>query len=266
MKYADYKKEDLVFVTKKNWTKKEMQEFLDTCPENEHLDDVLKELEKLSEAINNGEIKRNKWGELNKNSLKAYAKNTSYIHYGKTSTGYWSTISDNDAYVMIDGDAKRITSWYDPKNLIDRCKDKNNIERRFKELSYKYEKAEQSWAKNIESKNYSAINEERIDANNKLDSILGYLNICVPNYCEDQSYDYGDGRRYISYRTNGKYLRGSDYTWHNSYGELLVNNVPLSTSKANELFDMTMEMSQKIKEIIDEYKPKFDKAFNKEGR
>ena len=25
MKYADYKKEDLVFVTKKNWTKKEMK-------------------------------------------------------------------------------------------------------------------------------------------------------------------------------------------------------------------------------------------------
>lgn len=266
MKYADYRKEDLVFIKKEDWTREEMKEFIDTCPENEHLAEVLEELKGLSEAIDAGEIKRNKWGELNKNSLRAYAKNTSYIHYGKTGSGYWRCVSDNDAYVMIDGDYRRITYRNDPQYIIDRYKDGGNIEQRFKELSYKYKNAEELWVKRIEKENYSAINKERIKANNRLDAILNRLDICIPNSCVDDCYDYGDGNYYVNYKANSTYLRGSDYTWHSSYGEILVNNVPLSTDKANELYDMTMEMSQKIEAIINEYKPKFKEAFNREGR
>lgn len=33
MKYVDYRKEDLIFLCKEDWTDKEMKEVLDTCKE-----------------------------------------------------------------------------------------------------------------------------------------------------------------------------------------------------------------------------------------
>ena len=268
MKYADYKKEDLIFVKKDNWTKEEMKEFLDTCPENIHLTEILDELKKLSEAIDNGEVKKCRYSGLNKSSLKAYIKkNGTYLSYGKPSRCFSYSSDDNYAYVMIDGDPKYITSKYDPIDIINTYKDGGNIEHRFRILSNKYSKAERLWADSIERENYSAVNKERIKANSKLNSVIRSLDVSVPNLCEDNCYDYDNGGYYVHYSTGTVGFKGYDYGWNrNQYGEILVNNIPLSTNKANEIYDMTMEMSQKIKEIINEYKPKFDKAFNKEGR
>ena len=265
MKYEDYKKENLIFIKKDNWTKEEMKEFLDTCPENIHLTEILDELKKLSEAIDNGEVKKCRYSGLNKSSLKAYIKkNGTYLRYGKTGR---YTSDNNYAYVMIDGDPKYITSKYDPTDIINTYKDGGNIEYRFRILSNKYSTAEQAWANEIERENYRAVNKERIKANDRLNSVIRLIDIYVPNLCEDNCYDYDDGNYYVHYSAGAIGFKGNDYGWHrNQYGEILVDNIPLSTNKANEIYDITMEMSQKIQEIINEYKPKFDKAFNKERR
>lgn len=58
MKYDNYKIENLFFASNEvaNWSIEEKREFLETCPENEHLSEAIEEVKRFREADKNGEI------------------------------------------------------------------------------------------------------------------------------------------------------------------------------------------------------------------
>ena len=260
MTYNEYKIENLTFLKgTKDWTIEEKREFLETCPENKGLDKTLEDLKELKKALEEGLVKQREYHAINKNSLKAYlAKRDANIKYGRPWHSYLFS-DDKDFYIHLDGSYKCITHTYDVESLIKYIESDENTNSRFETLASTYSKKENDWSKGIEENRYRATHAEQIAANKKLDSIMSGLIVTAAVGFENGHF----GRQECKFLT----MRPtSDYWYHHSnYGEILVNNAPLTEAQATELTDMLMEMSKKVADIINEYKPVIDKAMGKKG-
>lgn len=260
MKYADYKIENLVFMKGTDgWSIEEKKEFLDTCPENEGLSKTIEDLKELNTAIIDGVVKRNTYGEINKNSLKAYInKHDVNILYGKPNRRYYYLDDGKDFYILADGSYATISRGWDVTNLIEKYTEDKYIETRFDTLARSYEEKEDKWSKNVESDRYKATHGDQIKANKKLDKLMDSLRIEVPVGLETDTWGYTTCK-------TSKLSIGDYWFSHNEYGEITINKTPFTEDQAVELTEVVMEMSQKISAIIDEYRPTFDKAFGKKG-
>lgn len=248
MKYADYKREDLIFLKKTTdrWTINEKKEFLDSCPENEGLAETIEQLKALAQALEDGEVKCNRYGEINKSSMKAYLnRHDTNIRYGKANRYYYG--DSKDFYFNVDG----VNQTFNYKsNITDHIKkygEESDIERRFERLANEYASREKHFAEQIEQESYKAINADRIAANKKLDKVLDHLRIEIPASVETDKYGYVNALSRSMMNYDFKYS-------HNNYGEILVNNRPLSEDRATELMNTILEMSAKISDIMDEYR------------
>ena len=259
MKYADYKIENLVFLKKETdtWSLEEKKEFLETCPENAGLKDTIEQLKEISQAIEDGVVKVNRYHEINKNSLKAYLANKkTNIRYGQPSRRYYYMSDTKDFYFMVDGDYEYVTRSYNIDGIIEKYESDKCIEHRFNALSNNYFDKEQRWAKQIETESYEALHADRIKANKKLDKVLGSLRIDIPLSINETTGWYVECSTECFSTFDFPYSR-------NYYGEVTVNNVPLTETQATELTNTVLEMSAKINEIIKEYKDTIGAALGK---
>lgn len=254
MNYNEYKIEDLTFLkeTYKDWTTEEKKEFLDSCPENSGLPKTIEDLKGIKAAIESDEIKTNKWGEINKSSMKAYLKrNSTNIIYGVPYRKYWS--SENNFYFNVDGAFAIIGGMLSIDNLIEKF-DGGNIEERFKTLAEKYRQKEKDWSYKIETESYKATHKDQITANKILNAMLDAVRIELPTGVTIDSFGYTRTEKYdfrffnIPHRTS-------------QYGEITVNGVPFSEDKAKELTALVQEMTDKLLEVMNEYQGEIERRF-----
>lgn len=261
MKYETYKIENLVFMKgTDNWSIDEKKEFLETCPENSELAKTIEGLKELKTALDDGVVKTNTYGEINKNSLKAYInRHDTYILYGKPNRRYFYSDDSKDFYILADGSYNLISRGWDIDSLIEKYTDDKYIEKRFDTLAHAYTEKEDKWSKQVESDRYKATHTEQIAANKKLDLVLDSLHVEVPVTFKENEWG-----RMECLKTQLRMT--SDYWYsHNEYGEILVNKTPLTEKQATELTDMIMEMSEKISAIVNEYKANIDQIMGKKG-
>lgn len=264
MKYADYKKENLVFLKKETdtWNANEKREFLETCPENAGLEDTIGQLKELLQAIKDGVVKENRYGEINKNSLKAYLnRNDTNIMYGRPYRHYSWGNDSKDFYFKVDGSYELISRTYTIDSLIQKYDGGGDIERRFNHIAEYYYKTEETWSKNIENERYTATNADQITANKKLLKALDSLRIEIP-----VSVDIDKTGYFERINCDVAKIMGYDFPYsRNNYGEVLVNNRPFTEKQATELLNMVMEMSLRINDIINEYKGAIGVALGNKG-
>ena len=258
MKYADYKIEKLIFLKgTDDWSVEQKKEFLDTCPENADLEKTIEDLKQLNEAIIDGTVKRNEYGEINKNSLKAYInKHDTNILYGRPARRYFYSDDSKDFYILFDGSYFIFSRGYQVNDLIEKLTDDKYIEKRFDTLARSYREKEDKWSKQIENDRYTATHTEQIEANKKADLLLDALDIQIPVGFQESEWGRLECKK--------AQLRRGDYWYsHNEYGEIVVNKVPLTEDQATKLTDMILEMSGKIAEIMDEYRADINKMMGK---
>lgn len=259
MKYADYKIENLVFMKGTDgWSIEEKKEFLESCPENADLKNTIEDLKQLNEAIIDGIVKRNTYGEINKSSIKAYInKHETNIRYGRPSSRHYFYSDDSkDIYVYVDGSYSLINRGWEVNSLIEKLTDDKYIEKRFDTLARVYAEKENKWSKQVEDDRYTATHTEQIAANKKLDLLMDALDIQIPTGFKEGHFGRLECKK--------AQLRRGDYWYsHNDYGEIMVNKVPLTEKQATELTDMILEMSGKIVEIMDEYRADINKMMGK---
>ena len=243
MKYSDYKKENLIFLTKTDWTEEEMREVLDTFPESKDGEKVREAVNKVIEALNDGTIKVNGW-KIDKRSAKAYANTHDMIYYGRTGRGYYSS-RDNEFHVCIDGREISIQDEFDARRIIEYIDD---IEKRFERVSYEYRSAEERYKKAMEVETYEKENRERIIANKIADCYLSKFELRILKSYENYRYSDED---IPSYSIEDKTLRGSAFTWHNSYGEIEFHNKVLSKEDAEKIIEIMKEANRKVELIMD---------------
>ena len=259
MKYENYKIENLVFMNGTDgWSMDEKKEFLETCPENGGLQKTLEDLKALKTALEEEIVKCNKYGEINKNSLKAYlTRHDTNIMYGSPWRRYYAS-SDKDFYFNVDGSYQIISRGWQIEDFIEKYTDDGRISERFDTISRIYSEKENKWAKDIETNRYKATHGEQIAANKKLDLLLDSLDIIIPVGFQEGSFGRLECKK--------AQLRRGDY-WLpcNEYGEILINKTPFTEDQANELTDTILEMSKKIAAIVDEYRGTIDQALGRKG-
>lgn len=238
MKYEDYKIEDLVFLTKKDWTEEEMKEVLDTFPESNQTEQIREALNNVIEAIDNEIIKTNRWGEINKQSARAYANKHDHIMYSNSSwnKGLYIYIDGDKHYMPYESDAKRIIKYLD------------DINKRFDCICYRYIESETRYKREKETNEYEVTNRERIIANRIADCYLNKFEIRILE--SFQNYRCSD-REIPSYRAEDKTVRGSYYTSHNRYGEIEFYNKVVSKEDAEKIIEIMIEANRKAELIMD---------------
>lgn len=253
MRYEDYKIENYVFMNKEyeNWTEEEKQEVLDTFPESKEAPEILKALEVLCTNIDTGELKTNKYGEINGMSAKSYASKHDYIYYGSRDS--WSSTSR--LYVVLDGTVRQITRKYNAEDIINYINAKGNERRsyfgnRFEKIAELYTKKEKDNYEAACKRDYKEINKERIDANKKAELMLNQTRIEVlTNFYPD-----GDGD-YQTYQYHGqdarKEFKGYNYTYKNQYGELKMCGEIVSKEDADKITEMLLDLNTRIGYMID---------------
>lgn len=242
MKYADYKVKDLVFLTKEDWTEEEMKEVLDTFPESNQTEQIRGALNNVIEAIDNEIIKTNRWGEINKQSARAYANKHNYLMYGNGS-GYWYSI--NGLYIRIDGEEFALRYKSDVEKRIQYLDD---IKKRFKNICNKYVKSEERYKKEKETNDYETANRERIIANRIASCYLSEFEIKIlKNF---KKYKYLD-EVIPEYTTETKRIRGNDFAYYNHYGEIEFHNKVLSKEDAEKITEIIKEANRKAELIMD---------------
>lgn len=246
MKYSDYKEENLIFLTKTDWTEEEMREVLNTFPESKDAEKVREAVNEVIKAINNGVIKVNFWRNIDKRSAKAYANTHDYVSYGaiRRNSSFAGSL-DNEFYVCIDGYYKIINSFYDAKKIIEYLDD---FKKRFNDVTRKYREREERYKKAMEVETYEKENRERIIANKIADCYLSKFELKILKSYEN--YRYSD-EVIPSYSTEDKTLRGSAFTWHNNYGEIVFHNKVLSKEDAEKIIEIMKEANRKVELIMD---------------
>ena len=242
MKYSDYRKEDLVFLTKEDWTVEEVKEVIDTFPESCETEKIREALNKVFEDIENGILKTNTWGHINMQSAKAYASRNDYVRYGKTSNR-WD--ASNCFYIIIDGTYRRLHDRWDIKQAISYLD--NTIER-FNRVSYKYREAEERYKRETETQNYENENRERIIANRIADCYLNEFDISILDNIEKWMYSDETIPNLTSSRKN---VRGNNYICHNSYGEIIFFDKVCSKEDAEKIIEIMKEANRKAEMIMD---------------
>ena len=243
MKYEDYRKEDLVFLTKTDWAEEEMKEVIDTFPESRKTEHIRKALNDILIAIEKGTLKTNTWNHINMQSAKAYANRHDYVWYGKPSSSRWD--AGNCFHIVIDGTYRRLDDKWDIKQAI---KYLDNITERFNHISYEYREAEKRYKKETETQNYEDENRERIITNRIADQYLSAFSIRILNNLEN--YRYSD-ETIPDYRHSEKTVRGSDYRYCNSYGEITFCGKVCSEEDAEKIIEIMKEANRKAQMIMD---------------
>ena len=240
MRYEDYKVEDMVFTTKENWTEDEMREFLNTCPECRDNEETIKALNNLSNAIRSGIVKVNMYGNINKTSAKAYARNHLHIYYGEQRYGEGSCL-----YVWLDGAKYTIRNTWTINDLLNYVEDVN---RRFSYITDQYKKKEKTYITKKKNTEYTEENKSQILASRKALAWLNNMRLEVPSSIQvDDWYD----SKLPEYRAETKNFYGSNYRWRNEYGELTFFDHPITEEEANHLSEVLAEASRKVSLIID---------------
>lgn len=259
MKYKDYRVEDLVFLTKEDWTDEEKMEVLNTFPESCETEQIREALNEVLKAIEDGTIKCSNYNYINRQSAKAYANRHDYLRYGKPESRWYST--DNYFYVVIDGTYKTLITAWDIERAI---KYLDDVDIRFTNVIRKYRKAEERYKKETEEKNYEEINKDRINANRLADAYLNKFKIEIPDKINAERYRDED---LIRYYVDTKRISGWDFTYHNNYGEILWNGTPITTEDAEKIVEIMKEATKKAELIIDrvnielrELKEKYNEA------
>lgn len=258
MTYENYKIENLTFMKGVDgWSFAEKKEFLETCPENKTLAETIRQLKDLKTAIECGEVKTSRYKEINKNSMKAYLnRHDTNIHYGRPYRRFYCDDS-KDFYITADGANSTIIYASSVDSLIERYESDDHIEHRFNTLANAYAEKERAFAKKIETDSYNAVNADRIAANKKLDKVLDALRIEIPAAVTVDKFGYIEVKK--------TELKPCNYWYsHSSYGEILVDNLPLGKKQAEDLMATVMEMSEKIATIMDEYRETIKKALGQE--
>ena len=242
MKYSDYRKEDLVFLTKEDWTDEEKMEVLNTFPESCETEQIREVLNKVLKAIEDGTIKCSNYNYINKQSARAYANKHNYLRYGRPESRW---CSDKYFYVAIDGTYETLNSKWHVEKAI---KYLDDVDKRFTNIIRKYREAEERYKKETEEKNYEEINKERIIANRIADSYLDRFEISILKSIEDRSYW---DEILPTYRTEYKQIRGSSYTYHNKYGEITFHGKVCSKEDAEKIIEIMKEANRKAEMIMD---------------
>lgn len=243
MKYSDYKVEDLVFLTKGDWTEEEMREVLNTFPESNQTEQIREALNKVIEAIDNEIIKTNRWGEINKQSARAYANKHNYLMYTKGSSSWYSYI--NGLYFCIDGE--KFTLHY--KSDVERSiRYLDDIKKRFENICNEYAKSEERYKKEKEANDYETANRERIIANKIASCYLREFEIRILKNLENYRYSK---EQIPEYTTETKRIRGNDFAYYNRYGEIEFRNKVLSKEDAEKITEIIKEANRKAELIMD---------------
>lgn len=242
MKYSDYRKEDLVFLTKEDWTDEEKMEVLNTFPESCETEQIREALNKVLKAIEDGTIKCSNYNYINKQSARAYANKHDYLRYGRPESNW---CSDKYFYVVIDGTYKTLNSKWHVEEAI---KYLDDVDKRFTNIIRKYREAEERYKKETEEKNYEEINKERIIANRIADSYLDRFEISILKSIKGRSYS---DEILPTYRTEYKQIRGGNYTYHNKYDEITFYGKVCSKEDAEKIIEIMTEANRKAEMIMD---------------
>lgn len=224
MKYEDYKVENLIFLTKEDWTEEEKKEFLDTCPEGKDTPKKIEALYYLLDAIDNGEVKVNQYHDINKNSAAAYGKRHGNVIY--LSMMRYSNCKS--LYINVDGEEQEINSVWRIQMLI---KDLQNINYRFKVVTELYKNRETQYKKKHEKEMYEETNRERIIANRIADAWLDSLRLEIPTEVKERDY-WRSEQGIPEFEANTKNFRGYDFISKSNYGELKFYNKVVSKEDA----------------------------------
>lgn len=248
MKYEDYKVEEMMFTNKIDWTEEEMREVLDTFPESKNWEKKLAALKQLKKDIDDDVIKKNRYGELNGVSTKAYAKKHELFYYeNEYDYGY----SYNKFYIMIDGREEKIKYSSCVDHLIYLLS--NDIKKRFDNISRLYKKKEDDWFKNDERNKYEEINKARIDAGERAYTWLQSTSLMITTGIQKDSTGYST-YGYHPERWNLRLkFRGDDYCCRNSYGEFTFNGEPVSEEDANRICEICEDISKRTELLIRRY-------------
>lgn len=255
MRYEDYKVEDMVFTTKEDWTEQEMKEFLDTCPECKDNEDTIKALINIDQAIQNGTLKTNRYGDINKISAKSYAKNHLYVYYGKCGKYY----GDDCLYVILDGKNEAVgSSRWNINRLLCNMKD---IRRRFEYISDRYKKKEKEYVTKKETAEYTEKYTDRIMLSKKAAAWLDNFRLDVPIGIEKK--EWMDDNKLPEYYAKKKYFSGTNYYHTNDHGELTFFDYPITEDEAKKIIEVISEASRKVSLIMDRCKVELDEIFEK---
>ena len=239
MRYEDYKVEDMTFTTKEDWTEEEMKEFLDTCPECKDNEGTIKALNDLLCSINQGTVKVTQYFSINKSSAKSFAKNHEYV-------GYSESYLHEGLWVWLDGDKHWINSKW---NITDALADMKNLKRRFNVISDKYKKKEKDFLTKKRSTEYIEKNESQILASRRAMAWLNGIRLEVPTKITKDDCLTNDKLSQYTPETKGFY--GSNYRYHNEYGELTFFEQPVTEEEANHISEVITEAARKVSLIID---------------
>lgn len=237
MKYDNYKIENLIFASNEvaNWSIEEKREFLESCPENEHLSEAIEEAKRFREADENGEIKRTQYGDYNATSVKSWlSKNDlDYVRYG--SRGSW----DDKKYAITyaDGKEQSLYSPYLVDSFINYYSDNSDrvIEKRFDDLATYYRNREKAHADAITRKMYKIEHADDISASERLKALLCDFSLDVT--------------------ANGKHWEISDYFRWNEYRVLKRwdNGADLTAKDVNRIESTLKEVESEIAQIIEKH-------------
>lgn len=233
MRYEDYKVENYTFTTKEDWTMKEMEEFLETCPETKNINEIKEALIQLREDIRNDVIKKSKYYIWYPASLKKYASEHPCIHWRDR------TYDKNYLFVFVDGEEIMLGRSVGVDEVIKKIEE-SDIATRFERIKAKYIKKEEKHRKAVEEENYEAEHKDRIKLSDKLYRMLNDIKIEFPGRVYEQ---------YGGYYTDLDRWSGWDYTHTNNYGELTMNKKPIFEEDLRHIEEVMAETIQKLRTI-----------------
>lgn len=237
MNYANYDINSLLFMSGEadKWTVEQKREFLETCPENEHLLEAIEEAKRFREADKNGELKRTQYGDFNATSVKSWlSKNDlNYIRYG--SRGSWDDIKF--AITYADGKKQALNSPYSVDSFINYYSDNSDriIEKRFDDLANYYRNREKAHADAITRKMYKIEHADDISASEHLEALLCDFSLDV--------------------RVNNKQWSISEYLRWNEHrvAKRWDNGADLSAKDIHRIESTLKEVESEIAQIIEKH-------------
>lgn len=261
MRYAEYKKEDLLLVkqneTRENYddpfalenemTEDEKREFLfDYDP---YAEETIAEVKKFVEAFNNKEIKEKGYGDANLTSAKAWI-NRNNCKCIAVKNGKYS-YDDKEVSFTLFGNEHRdnyVRSLSTAVNI--------DINKEFHSLLYRLYNAELDYKKKIEREAYEKEHAEAIRVGTSLYCIQNKIRISVPTGMEFNNWGEKDIKTYSRDSLSCSFNSKRVISFNKDHETFDLEGNPLTTEQCQELEKLCLEFGNKIKDLSERFEAK----------
>lgn len=261
MRYAEYKKEDLLLVkqneTRENYsdpfalenemTEDEKREFLlDYDP---YAEETIAEVKKFVEAFNNNEIKEKGYKEVNLTSAKGWI-NRNNCENISIKNGKYSYDNKEVSFTLF-GNEHRSNCIWSLSTAVD-----IDINKEFHSLLYRLCNAELDYKKRIERETYEREHAEAIRVGSSLYRIQDKIRISVPTGMEFNNWGEKDVKTYSRDSLSCSFNSERVISFNNDHEVFDLEGNPLTTEQCQELEKLCLEFGNKIKDLSQRFEAK----------